>query len=241
MKYDRTALLVLVIGCAAAVAGCGIPQISYLAPPIEGTTDTLPPIVRFTHDPLNDRDTVTYGFLGYEIYYKFYASASAQTQFDTDRASVEDAGPGTVVGVLGQRGFDRAYALDRPTRPAIRVEVPEPTDPDDPPLSVSVTIQFQFTSQADKHAEAQWTVGQAEVQSLIRDQDLLAAREPDLGFRIDDLEPGIHEDLPAATALTGSTISMAVAILAYGIDYNAFAPIYSTAIVADQLLEISYQ
>ncbi len=212
------------------VAGCGIPQITFLAPPQLGSVNILPPAVTFTHDPRNDFE----GFRGYEIYYKFYPSVNAQTQFTNDLSSIDVAGPQTVTSVLDQRGFYRIFASGRDTLPAIEISASERG------LAFDVSIQFQFTTTGEP-AKATWSATGPEAEELVRDQSIFEATEGEIGFPAPDLIPGAHPDLPDDSELDPPAVDMAIVILSYGNDFETFSSVYSQPAVVDELLEIVYQ
>lgn len=100
-----------VLVLALILAGCGLPNIVFLAPPIEvtsiGGVDSR--IVLFRHDAsANNFDD----FLGYELYYKLYTEADPQA--DLDRENINDNLPPTESGLTGL-GFRRFVALDSDT------------------------------------------------------------------------------------------------------------------------------
>lgn len=191
----------------------------------------MPPSVTFAHSETNDVD----GFRGYEIYYKFYGSADAPTEFDGDRSAIEAAGPQSATAVLRQRGFYRVFALGGATSPAIRI------DPSERAVSFDVSIQFQFTA-TGAPALATWNATGPVEQELVRDQTIFDSSEDEPGFSAADLKPDVHEDMPSSSQIDQpGSLDMGVVLLSYGIDFDIFSPIYSQPVVVDQLLGVSYQ
>lgn len=93
------------------VVGCGLPNIVFLAPPIEVTSlgTIADRTVRFEHDASSNNFD---DFLGYELYYKLYTEADPQA--DLDRENINDNLPPTESGLTGL-GFRRFVALDNDT------------------------------------------------------------------------------------------------------------------------------
>lgn len=188
----------------------------------------LPPTVAFEHDEINDIDS----FRGYEIYYKFYDLTSA---FSADRSAIEAATPGSVLSTLESRGYLRAYAEGSSAPPALGITAAER----DEAFTVSIVLPASDASSAE--ATASWNTEGARTVVLLRDQDALGDPTEPLGFSPSDINAG-DADTPDPLP-PGNSVDMGLAVVAYGIDYitGTFAEIYSSAIVADQLLAVSYQ
>ncbi|MFW5776901.1 MAG: hypothetical protein ACOCZB_06410 [Spirochaetota bacterium] len=218
---------------APLLAGaCGIPQFVFLAPPELGGVNSLPPTVSFSHDEINDIDS----FRGYELYYKFYDpnAGDVATAFSADRAAIEAAPPGSVVSTLVARDYLRVYAAGSNAPPALAIR----TDERDEPFTVSVVFPDGATID---EAAAAWNTEGPRTVVLLRDQGELGDPTEPVGFAPSDITAA-DADTPA-TLPAGGTVEMGLAVAAYGIDYitGTFAELYSTAVVADQLLGVSYQ
>lgn len=221
--------------CATVlVASCGIPEYVFLAPPVLRDVTSLPPVVTFAHDTVNDTDS----FLGYELFYKFYdpAITDAPAALSADRTAIESAPPGSVTTTLASRGYRRVYTSSVQSRPALQVAAAERDQP------FTVTLAFPDTPASTDPAVASWDPGTPALVALLRDQAALAsiAGGP-YGFAPGEIS-GAHPDTPTLAVGPG-TVEMGLAVASYGTDYltGSFAEIYSTAIVADQLLQVAYQ
>lgn len=224
----RGSLIVLAL---LAVASCGVPQFVFLAPPELGSVSSLPPTVSFAHDELNDIDS----FLGYELYYKFYdpAAGDVTAAFSADRSAIEAATPGSVVSALGSRGYLRVYAGASAAPPALTVTLAERDE------AFSVSVIFPASPASTDDAVATWNAFDERTVVLLRDQEALGNPLVPAGFtpsEITSADGDTPDPLPA-------TLEMGLAVATYGIDYitGTFAELYSTAIVADKLLVVSYQ
>ena len=218
---------------ALLATSCGIPQYVFLAPPVLGTVSSLPPTMSFAHDELNDLDS----FRGYELYYKFYDPAAGDVDgaFAADRSAIEVATPGSVVTTLGARDYRRVYAADSSGSPAL----PLTGDERDEAFTVSIVFPDSPASTAD--AFASWNTEGPRTVVLLRDQAALGNPTDPVRFTPSDIRAA-DADTPNPLP-PGGTVEMGIAITAYGIDYvtGTFSELYSTAIVADQLLGVSYQ
>lgn len=225
-----------VLLCIAAIAGgCGLPQLPLLDPPELAEITALPATVRFTHDPRNSDES----FAGYELYYKFYdpdttVTGGVQAEFEADRDAIEGAAPGNAVTTARSRGFYRVTpgGTENDQPPTIRVAPALRETP------FEVTISFPDSGTPGAETVATWD---GFSQLLLRDPNAPRTTPEELGFSADDLEPGVHGDLPADPE--GGTLQTALMIVSYGTDFitGTFAPIYSSGIVTDQLMEVIYQ
>lgn len=229
-------ILILLAALLAALlaTACGIPQYVFLAPPVLSSVTALPPTASFTHDELNDIDS----FSGYELYYKFYdpAEGNVEEAFAADRSAIEEARPGSVVTTLGTRGYRRVYAADSSGPPALRLT----GEQRDEAFTVSIDFPDSAASTADAFASWESTEGPRTV-VLLRDQAALGNPTDPVRFTPSDIRA---DDADTPNPLpSGGTVEMGLVITAYGTDYltGTFSELYSTAVVADQLLGVSYQ
>ena len=194
---------------------------------------SLPPTVGFSHDEVNNIDS----FRGYELYYKFYDpnAGNVATAFSADRAAIEAATPGSVVSTLSARDYRRVYAAGSSAPPALAITAAERDE------TFSVSIVFPPSPASTDDATASWNAEEPRSAVLLRDQDALGDPDEPIGFTPSDITAA-DADTPG-TLPAGGTVEVGLAIAAYGIDYIAgtFAELHSTAIVADQLLGVSYQ
>lgn len=95
-------LLFFAISAFLLFASCGLPQLTFLAPPTSvSIADEAPPVIRFSHDTVNDSDS----FRGYTIYYKFYDNAANDTGCRSDRDYIT----GTPITINPDRLRSRGY------------------------------------------------------------------------------------------------------------------------------------
>ena len=209
----------------------------FLARPTQASAIELPPSVTLTHDAENDTDS----FSGYEFYYKFYDPSDYLTAFSSDRTAVENALPSQVIATLASQGFYRAFAEDGTNaRPAVSITS------DERDIAFEFTLTFAPTSASTTDpAMVEWDATGPQSAILQRDQTQLGDPEPPLGFLPADLTPtdsSENLDMPAGITTT-DPLRMAIAILAYGIDFTTgtFATVYSQATVVDRALQINTQ
>ena len=234
----KTALRVLcAVTVAAAVASCGIPTTQYLGPVDADSIvwTASPATVTFEHNAL---DNSTENFLGYEIYYKFYAQTPNPTdgQFGTDLAVIDAAAPGTGLNTVLNQQFRRITGANT-------ASVVAPLIPVDPSDSTGVfAISLIFPDKASQLSPDPTTAQYlAEVIEL--------ARQPDTGlfgetFESDDLTTSPNDaDIPAGIPPTDLFIHMGIVILAYGTDNTGgtFQTLYSNPQMVLQPLEIILQ
>jgi hypothetical protein len=226
--------ILCVVISLAAVCACGIPTAQYLGAPETASVDWTisPPTVTFAHN-------VTYNsgenFLGYEIYYKFYAYSTnpSQSTFATDLAVISAAAPGTGTYTVENRGFQRIWQAD---------------DTDGiPPLIVVASddsatdfeVQLVFPDKASP-------LSPDPAAATFLDTTIELARTPESGvagesFESDDISTDPNDsDVPPGIPSTDLAIHMGVVILAYGTDNTGgtFQPLYSNPAMVEEPLEL---
>ncbi len=230
--FGRTACTIVVV----LLAGCGIPEFAYLAPPIPGTVTELPPTVTFSHSVDNDTDS----FFGYELYYKFYDPETGEQPFQADRTAIQNAAAGVVASTITARGYRRIQRLDSDARPTLAIPALDGAIP------FTVTLRFQQEPEPEPQtpqtgAVASWTGDAKRQVALVRDQAALGNPTPPLGFTEEDIVPGVHLDLSGLEP-NGLGLRMGLVIVSYGVDFatGRFGEIYSTAVVPENQLRIFY-
>jgi hypothetical protein len=232
-KGSRGGQFLWVVAVAATllgVAGCGIPQFVFIAPPVLDDVVEIPPTMTFHHDPANDTDA----FLGYEVYYKFYLPATAAGHFTDDRAMILNASPGTVITTLAARQYRRVHVLGSEAKPLIRITPQE--------RGVEFTIRLEFQQESHTGGVARWSAATPRVVELVRDQRALGLPTPPVGYTRGELSPQTaYPDLPGSP--DRDHFQMGLAVVSYGIDYvtGTFGELYSTAIMPEDSLQMGYQ
>ncbi len=123
----RLRLAVLTITTFAVFTTCGLEVGVFLFAPREdlirdlslpsrGTANSIPTVL-FFNNPSND----VAGFLGYEIYYKFYNHSVADEQFADDRDFIRDSGFPRPDIALSGRGYRRMTTPGALQPPLIRI------------------------------------------------------------------------------------------------------------------------
>lgn len=224
------AVSALAIAAAVLIAGCGIPQFVFIAPPVLGVAEPVERTMTFGHSEDNDLDS----FLGYEVYYKFYDPA-ATAAFADDRLAIRNASPGIVTTVLRTRGYRRVHERDATGRRPPLI----PVVGDERRQRFSVLLEFH--QDPPTGAVASWSVVEPRRVELVRDPAVTLT--PQVGFTPSELTPGTPPDLPGTPEPDQGRFLMGLAVLSYGIDYvtGTFSELYSTAIVPDDLLWMGYQ
>ncbi len=210
---------------AAVTGGCGLPQFILLDPPTDFSVDESFASVTFLNNPENDPDS----FLGYDIYYKFYAPAEVETQFAADRSAIGGAAAGSMPGVVTQRGFRRVLGAGQGTAsPLIAIA---PTD-----RGITFPIRVEIITSQPSDGTVSWDppTGPPVMLTLLR--DLVT---PKL-FRSDayvTASPGPDADIPAGDYSAGE-LPMALVVVAYGVDFTTFQPLYSQPVMANPHLRL---
>jgi hypothetical protein len=227
-----------VVVSLAAVVSCGIPTTQFLGAPASSSVDYTvfsPPSVTFAH---NVTDNSGENFLGYEIYYKFYALTvnPSQSDFGTDLSIIRAAAPGTGTSTVENRGFRRIWLADDTDGilPLVSVSSAD--------AAIDFDVQIVFPDKA-----SQLSPEPATATFLSATAEL--ARQPAAGlagesFESDDLSTDPNDsDIPAGIPSTDPAIHMAIVIFAYGTDNTGgtFQPLYSNPAMVDQPLEIILQ
>ncbi|MFP4113191.1 MAG: hypothetical protein ACOC0Y_00120 [Spirochaetota bacterium] len=226
-------------GCAAALSGCGIPQLVFLAPPDLDSRVGPPADVEVEHDAVNGIDS----FLGYELFYKFYNPDTNQGRdgntFSADRTAISNAAPSAVASTLASREYHRVYG---------RTESGSPTFTSRPVLAVPLAqrgSQFQIdiafpASAGDGPAIADWGGVTLDSVSLYRHEQFWPSSDAPIGFDQNEINPNTQGDLPDP-ADTPQYLLGLVAV-SYGINYvtGDFAEVYSSAEVIVQPIVIPY-
>ena len=230
IRVVRVLIGLVVMSAMIAVAGCGIPQFVFLAPPVLGEVTALPPSLTFSHSPDNDTDS----FLGYELYYKLYDPNTAETAFAGDRSAIRSASAATVVTTLGARNYRRVHAPGSDLKPVLRVTIAE--------RGQAFTIALAFQQESPTGGVATWSAGTVREIPLVRDQRFLQPPTP-VGFTASALTPATYPDLPARPEPDAGHFLMGLAVVSYGIDFVAgtFGELYSTAIVPEHLFFMRYE
>lgn len=216
----------LVLILLTVLSSCGIPEIVVLEAPDITRTVRSPATIDFEHSTANDRDD----FLGYELYYKFYETEDSV--FANDRSALENASPSAATNTLASRGYRRVHALDDTNQqPVIAVSATERDS------SFTLTVSYPPNVSSDETAIATW---ETQVQNLARDLGLFPNNQ-DASFAPGDIEL-TDPDMPSFATAPIGTISMGLAIVAYGIDFTngTFSAIYSEVVVVDRLLEVFF-
>jgi len=202
---------------------CGLPTPSYLAPPISGGT-SLTYTFTFTNDAVNNN---TGNFYGYELYYKFY-SASGTTSLASDTAAiVTSTTPGTAL--LTSEGYIPILPNIAPgtvrTLPLIPFDATQRAQP------ITVTLNFNG-SQTLIQATATLSDGTPSIE--LKRNGPVGYLPPTItssgthvlkGFLSNNYSSA-DSDLTGVT-LNGS-VTLAVVVLAYGVDLSTLSAIYST-------------
>lgn len=232
--------------CVVAATGaflfsCGLPTISYLAPPLNPSFDGVNEenyILQFEHNPDNDTDD----FRGYEIYYKLYEPDAAL--IDSDESYIESTPTTSGPGRLEARHFLRAA----PTISAINGAEAIVTDDTAPSIELSPTgtvIEFELDLRTpntrsladdDTHIIVSWTEeGDTHTLELRR----RSTEDSSVGSPLDDYdgfwdEPEYaDDDYDIAQMISGGVSSpvgklvIVLYVLTYGIDATDFNPYYS--------------
>jgi len=237
---------------AVLLGACGIPTTEFLGPPDATATayQANPPNVTFPHNTL---DNSTDNFLGYELYYKFYAYSTDpnEGQFGDDYGVISTAAPGRGKITVEERGFHRIRkSLDSATPeesnqpPLIAVDQADKTIafqvvitfPDKPSASspVPASVRAEVISTGDPVGEEIF---------IIRARDASAIEQP-LTFESDDISIDPPDaDVPAGILTRATPLHMVLVILAFGTDYTGgtFQTLYSDPLMIENPLEIFLQ
>ena len=207
--------LVIISFSAASIlfSGCGIdsfaaleaPDPDFVIEPLIGETRFI-----FDHNTSNSGND----FLGYELYYKFYTLDQESTR-QSDVSAIEGTTvPGT--STLVSRGYRR---IRRPggERPVIGI------DPADKPSDITITIDMAANPYPEVYLDI---YAPAWVDDLVREVVEEGQTDPiEKGFLDIDIVEG-DSDVPSSY-VNGTSIDMAVFVIAYGIDAGDLREIYS--------------
>jgi len=226
------------------VSACGLPTISYLAPPTALSPDGINnenSILRFTHNGENDGDD----FRGYELYYKLYLETD--TSIDTDETEIEETPRETGPGRLEANDFVRLA----PTQITINGELPATVTDDSAPLlplePTGTAVEFSLDlrtpdtrnlSDENTHIVVTWTDGSNDIALELRRRSTSPTSVSD---PLNDYEG--FWDGPSYLASDYDTAQMfntanplpsppgrlviVLYVISYGIDANDFNPYYS--------------
>jgi hypothetical protein len=102
-------IVVPVVLAFAALQGCGLEVVPFLAAPLVETVATggVTPEFSFDHNPDSNPEV----FRGFELYYKFYDPDGYVENYETDIRIIESQFTSSPATVLGQRGFRRVNDL----------------------------------------------------------------------------------------------------------------------------------
>ena len=209
---------------------CGLPTPSYLAPPISGgPIQSGQGTFAFTNDAVNNN---TGNFYGYELYYKFY-SVSGTTSLASDTAAIETSTtPGTAL--LTSEGYIPVLPNIAPgtvrTLPLIPFDATQRAQP------ITVTLDFQGSTGSVLPAKATLSDGTPFIE-LKRNGPMIVLSSgtgtPVLkGFLAGNFGSGTPNYESTDSDLTGvsltGSVTLAVVVLAYGVDLSTLSAIYST-------------
>lgn len=244
-RFLRRLFRVLAVSVTALyLAGCGLPTISFLAPPSARSPDGINNenyILGFTHNGDNDGDD----FRGYELYYKLYEENDGT--IDSDEEEIAETPRETGPGRLEANDFVRIA----PTRLWIDGGAPITiTDDSAPLLPLSPTgtaVQFSLDlrspdtrnlDDADTHIVVSWTDGDEERQLELRRRSISPNSVSD---PLDDYQgfwdgPSYLTNDYDTSRMFGDSnplpeqpgrLVIVIYVIAYGIDANDFNPYYS--------------
>jgi len=209
---------------------CGLPTPSYLAPPLSGGAG-LNNTFTFTNDGVNNN---TGDFYGYELYYKFY-SAGGTSSLSTDQAAIQTSTtPGTAL--LTSEGYIPILPNIAPG--AVRSLPLIPFDATQRALPITVKLDFNG-SQTLVQATATLSDGtpsielkrNAPVGSLPPTITLSGGTTVLKGF-LSNNYASTDADLSSVSLTTptnsSASVTLAVVVLAYGVDLSTLSAIYST-------------
>ncbi|TVQ22578.1 MAG: hypothetical protein EA382_11875 [Spirochaetaceae bacterium] len=212
---------------AAVTGGCGLPQFILLDPPTDFQVFALDASVTFFNNPENDPDS----FLGYELYYKFYAPATVDTQFAADLSAIGGAAAGSMPGIVTQRGFRRVLGVGQGTSsPLIRISATDRSS------SFPITVLIDTNLAQLSAGVVTWDppTGPPVTITLLRNLVTPKVFRPDTYVTSG---PGRDADIPAGDYST-KDLPMALVVVAYGVDFTTFQPLYSQPVMASPHLRL---
>ena len=225
-RVYRSIAASLIAAAFALAAGCGLPQFILLEPPISISIDELVASVTFLSNPENDPDS----FLGYELYYKFYAPATLDAQFAADLSAISGAVAGSMPGVVTQRGFRRVIGAGQGGGPPLI-----PIAPTDRGTSFPVRILIDNSVAELSDGIATWDPPSGPPLTVTLQRNLIAPKP----FRPDAYVtsgPDRDADIPAGDYV--GELALALVIVSYGVDFTTFQPLYSQPVMTDRRLRL---
>jgi hypothetical protein len=209
------------------LVGCGIPSAGFIGPP--GETDLQSPeslpVLTFDH---NVDANATEDFKGYELYYRFYDNAAADTDYEEDRNEILalPVQPGTdLLTTNGYRRVVRATGDPSGTQVLPLIQVPS----DEKSREFEVKLSFALVSPINPdEAAASWLGLQASLARSGAPDDSVEHE----GFILGDYNGTEDEDLQQISrdieqVIFEEQLYVALYGLGYGIDGLTFEEIYS--------------
>jgi hypothetical protein len=187
-------------------SGCGLETVAYYSPPYFLNAGQ---VITLTHNPQNSDSN----FLGYDIYYRAYYSAS---DADTARNAIENttnstsSTPESVLLQMTNTGFKKIYAYLTPQTP--------PT----PLFAVSSATTFNI--QMSRSSSANWYYNTDTPQTEIVRGIGLAANN---SFNYQYLDGDVDYGSKGYSVQSGGTVYFVFFAVAYGYDFSRLSAIYS--------------
>ncbi|HUX51569.1 MAG TPA: hypothetical protein VMW73_12275, partial [Spirochaetia bacterium] len=210
---------------------CGLPTPSYLAPPLSGGAG-LNNTFTFTNDGVNNN---TGDFYGYELYYKFY-SAVGTSSLSTDQAAIQTSTtPGTAL--LTSEGYIPILPNIDPG--AVRSLPLIPFDATQRALPITVKLDFQGFTGSVVQATATLSDGTPSIElkrnappGYAQPTITLSGGTTVLKGFLSNNYASTDSDLSSVSLTTptnsSASVTLAVVVLAYGVDLSTLSAIYST-------------
>jgi hypothetical protein len=209
------------------LVSCGIPSAGFIGPP--GETDIQSPesvpVLTFDH---NVAANATEDFKGYELYYRFYDNAAADTDYDQDQQQIlaEPVQPGPdLLETNGYRRVVRASSESAGTQERPLIQVPQ----EEKVQEFTVTLSFGLVSTVNPdEATASWLGLQVPLARSGAQDDSQAPK----GFILGSYNGSEDDDLQQISrdidqVIFDLDLYVALYALGYGIDGLAFDQIYS--------------